>query len=101
MSKYLFTTLPTNDLGLPARSLPIAQELRKRGHQVTFCNPAQAPTRLISGAGFDNLLPNRYLLLLTGDVSLKQIARFLIGERMKACGGAVEAARLIEKSLPG
>mgnify|MGYP000163472057 CR=1 FL=1 len=77
MSKYLLTTLPTNDLGLPARSLPIAQELRKRGHQVTFCNPAQAPSRLISGAGFDNLLPNRYLLLLTGDVSLKQIARFL------------------------
>lgn len=77
MPQYLLTTLPTNDLGLPSRSLPIAQELRNRGHRVTFCNPAQAPSRLISEAGFDNLLPNRYLLLLSGEISSKSIAHLL------------------------
>jgi hypothetical protein len=42
MRTYLFTTLPTNDLGLLTRSLPIARELAGRGHRVIFCNPAAA-----------------------------------------------------------
>jgi UDP:flavonoid glycosyltransferase YjiC (YdhE family) len=55
MNRYLFTTLPSNDLGLLTRSLPIARELRNRGHQIAFCSPAKAPNKLISEAGFDNL----------------------------------------------
>ena len=60
MSKYLFTMLNSNDLGLLARSLPIANELRKQGHQVVFCNPASSPSRLIAEAGFENLLPSGF-----------------------------------------
>jgi MGT family glycosyltransferase len=58
MSRFLFTTLPSNDFGLLARSLPIANELRQRGHQVTFCHPARGPQILIREAGFENLLPD-------------------------------------------
>src|SRR5690606_36052244 len=58
MSRFLFTTLPTNDLGLLTRSLPIAAALASRGHSVTFCSPARAPSRLIADAGFQNRIPN-------------------------------------------
>ena len=59
--KFLFTTLPSNDLGLLTRSLPIARELKEHGHKITFCNPARSPSKLISEAGFDNLLPSHRL----------------------------------------
>ena len=59
--KFLFTTLPSNDLGLLTRSLPIAAELAQRGHRIAFCSPAEAPTQLIAAAGFDNLLPRHPL----------------------------------------
>jgi UDP:flavonoid glycosyltransferase YjiC (YdhE family) len=52
--RFLMTSLPTNDLGLLARSLPLARELESRGHQVTFSNPAHAPRKAISAAGFAN-----------------------------------------------
>ena len=45
----------TNDLGLPSRVLPVAAELRSRGHQVAFANAAPAASRLIAAAGFENL----------------------------------------------
>ena len=61
MAKFLFTTLPSNDLGLLVRTLPVAHHLAARGHRVAFCNPAQAPSRLIAEAGFDNLLPGHPL----------------------------------------
>jgi UDP:flavonoid glycosyltransferase YjiC (YdhE family) len=61
MRKFLFTTLPTNDLGLLTRSLPIARQLAQRGHQVAFCSPGPAPDKLIAEAGFDNLLPRHPL----------------------------------------
>ncbi len=48
MTRLLFTTLPTDDLGLLTRSLPIARELAEHGHQVVFCSPAKAPSRLIA-----------------------------------------------------
>ena len=51
MSRFLFTALFSNDLGLPSRTLPIALELVKRGHEVAFCNPEEAPRRLIAEAG--------------------------------------------------
>ena len=55
--KFLFTTQVSNDLGLLTRSLPIANELKQRGNTVAFCNPANAPRKLIAEAGFDNLMP--------------------------------------------
>lgn len=71
MKKFLFTALISNDLGLFTRSLPIACELRDRGHQVTFCNPAKAPSKVVSDAGFNNL-PLKWNLcnFLSGDFGL-------------------------------
>ncbi len=57
MAKFLFTTLPSNDLGLLTRSLPIARGLRDRGHEIAFCSPGRAPRKLLSAAGFENVLP--------------------------------------------
>jgi len=59
--KFLFTTLPSNDLGLLTRSLPIANELRINGHEILFSNPAAAPSVLIEEAGFKNLIPRHPL----------------------------------------
>jgi UDP:flavonoid glycosyltransferase YjiC (YdhE family) len=76
--KFLFTTLFSNDLGLLTRSLPIARELRDRGHQVVFYDPAKAPRKLISHAGFDNIPSKWPLLYLTGgDTSLTRYLRLL------------------------
>ncbi|MEQ1585399.1 MAG: nucleotide disphospho-sugar-binding domain-containing protein [Cyclobacteriaceae bacterium] len=55
--KFLFTILPTNDLGLLTRSLPVAKELIDRGHEVVFSHPAAVPKKIIEEAGFDNLIP--------------------------------------------
>ena len=57
MKKFLFTALFSNDLGLPTRAVPIARELAKRGHEIAFCNPAEAPKKLIDEAGLHNLEP--------------------------------------------
>src|SRR5574340_383955 len=78
MSRYLFTILPTNDLGLLTRSLPIARELRNRGHHVAFCHPASAPQALISQAGFENVLPHRPVYRLAAwNFSFGNIAHLL------------------------
>jgi MGT family glycosyltransferase len=58
MSKFLFTTLPSNDFGLLTRSLPIAAELKQKGHEVIFCHPSRGPQILIREAGFENHLPD-------------------------------------------
>src|SRR5258708_38648640 len=72
MTTFLFTTLPTNDLGLLTRSLPIARELAEQGHTILFCSPANAPSRLIAEAGFHNLLPRHPIYdLMRGDQSRK------------------------------
>ena len=55
MSKFLFTVIPTNDFGVLTRSLPIARELKKRGHEVAFCHPASGPQIVIAEEGFENL----------------------------------------------
>jgi UDP:flavonoid glycosyltransferase YjiC (YdhE family) len=108
----LFTTQVSNDLGLLTRTLPAARELAQRGHQVAFCNSAAAPPRLISEAGFESLPqkhPLQYLTFLrvrAEDLRAKvrQVldnstytnkARCL-SEKLRAYGGAAEAARLIE-----
>lgn len=60
MSKFLFTMLPANDLGLPTRLVPIARLLADRGHDVAMFNPAPAPAKLIEEAGLKNLpMPSR------------------------------------------
>lgn len=78
MNKYLFTTLPSNDLGLLTRSLPIARELRARGCEVAFCSPATAPRKLVSEAGFENLFPNLFPYhLIAGEIGGENLFRFL------------------------
>jgi UDP:flavonoid glycosyltransferase YjiC (YdhE family) len=75
VSTFLFTTLPSNDLGLLARSLPIAHELRALGHAVVFCSPGAAPRRLIAEAGFANRLPDEPLYDLSSPASLPRLLR--------------------------
>jgi len=88
MSRYLLTVLPTNDLGLLTRSLPIARELLNRGHQVAFCHPAEAPRRLISQAGFENLLPRRPLYRFAGgNWTLGNFVRLLCSRYWKRDAG--------------
>jgi UDP:flavonoid glycosyltransferase YjiC (YdhE family) len=78
MSKFLFTTLPWNDLGLLTRSLPIARGLAARGHEIAFSSPAKAPRTLISEAGFDNLIPKHPIYLVRKlNFSLKGISRLI------------------------
>ncbi len=64
MTRYLFTTLPSNDLGLLTRSLPVATELAQQGQEIIFCSPGESPSRLIASAGFENPLPKHPLFYL-------------------------------------
>ena len=84
LTRFLFTTLPTNDLGLLTRSLPIARELAARGHGIVFCSPAQAPSRLIAEAGFENILPRHPIYELMGTTqNLKGLVAFLAARKHK------------------
>jgi hypothetical protein len=70
-TKFLFVTLPSNDLGLLMQSLPIARELSDWGYRVSFCSPGKAPRKLISDAGFNNLLPKWPLYsILSGNTGI-------------------------------
>ncbi len=55
MTRFLFTVLPSNDLGLMTRTLPIATDLATRGHTVAFCTPGEAPAKLLREIGIENL----------------------------------------------
>lgn len=57
MSRFLMTTHWSQDIGHPVSVLPIAEELRRRGHEVAFCNPHSVPGAIIEEAGFPNLKP--------------------------------------------
>ena len=84
MKKFLFTSLISNDLGLFTRSLPIACELRDRGHQVTFCNSAKAPSKVVSDAGFDNLPPKWNVFnVLSGDFGLSTLYKLIRSKHFK------------------
>ena len=84
MIKFLFTTLPTNDLGLLTRSLPIARELSTRGHTIFFCSPDKAPSKLIAEAGFENLLPKHPLYdLVATDQSSRGLVKFIASGKYK------------------
>lgn len=100
MSRYLFTTLPSNDLGLLTQSLPIARELRVRGHQVTFCSPAKAPTKLIADADFDNHFPNQPLYyLISGDMRLGRLGRIILSKHpMRDVGIIISFIRHMTKN---
>jgi UDP:flavonoid glycosyltransferase YjiC (YdhE family) len=99
MTKYLFTTLPTNDLGLITRSLPIARELSRLGHGVVFCSPAKAPRRLIADAGFENLMPRHPLYeLIDVDKTLSGMIGFVISRRPNAQNGTL--LQFLKKAVP-
>jgi UDP:flavonoid glycosyltransferase YjiC (YdhE family) len=102
MKKLLFTTLPSNDLGLLTRSLPIATELAGRGHQVVFCNPAKAPRVLIADAGFENLVPRHPMYYLqTQDLSPRGLYRALTSEGLKQdYGGLLNFLRQLASAIP-
>ena len=80
MSRFLFTVLPSNDFGLLTRSLPIAGELKRRGHQVTFCHPARGPQTLIREAGFENLLPDDPIYCVLNESLFRLLKR---GKRLR------------------
>lgn len=87
MARFLFTTLPSNDLGLLTRSLPIARGLAARGHEIAFSSPAKAPRTLISQAGFRNLIPKHPLYLVRKrDLSLNGIFRLIRSKPWKNHG---------------
>ena len=71
MSKFLFSVIPTNDFGCLTRSLPIARELKLRGHEVAFCHPAKGPQIVIAEEGFQNLLADDPLYYLLPDPTIK------------------------------
>jgi UDP:flavonoid glycosyltransferase YjiC (YdhE family) len=102
LTRFLFTTLPTNDLGLLTRSLPIGRALAARGHKILFCSPAQAPSRLIADAGFENLIPRHPLYDLMGaDQKLKSLVEFIVSGRHKQrYGNLVNFLRQLLPAVP-
>jgi MGT family glycosyltransferase len=77
MSRFLFSVIPTNDFGCLTRSLPIARELKLRGHQVAFCHAAKGPQIIIAEEGFQNLLPDDPLYYLMSDPTIRGFFRLL------------------------
>jgi MGT family glycosyltransferase len=102
MTRFLFTTLPTNDLGLLTRSLPIARELAARGHSITFCSPAPAPSQLIAEAGFENPIPRHPLYdFVAGGQSIQGLIRFLgSSQRRQRYGSIFSFLRELIPALP-
>ncbi|HTY64885.1 MAG TPA: nucleotide disphospho-sugar-binding domain-containing protein [Acidobacteriota bacterium] len=96
MSKFLITVGPTNDFGLLTRSLPIARELKNRGHEVAFCHPASGPQIVIAEEGFQNLLPDEPLYYLLPDPTMRGLCRVLAKGRplrtLKVMAGIMRAA---------
>jgi UDP:flavonoid glycosyltransferase YjiC (YdhE family) len=82
--RFLFTVLPTNDLGLLTRSLPIAKELTRRGHTVLFSHPAKVPSVVIGEAGFANIPPIHplYEVAFAG-FSIRKLAKKAKTQRFK------------------
>jgi UDP:flavonoid glycosyltransferase YjiC (YdhE family) len=102
MTRFLFTTLPTNDLGLLTRSLPIAKELAGHGHKIFFSSPAQAPSRLIAEAGFENLVPRHPIYdLMTIPHTPQSMARFIVsGQWKRRYGSLFRFLSMLISALP-
>jgi len=83
MSKILFSLQPTDDLGLLAQALPIARELRNRGHEVIFSAGANAPNAVLKSEGFKNLCVD-YLLhhIMLGDIRPINIIKLLLSRHV-------------------
>ena len=56
MNKFLFTLLPSNDLGVVTRALPVAIALRNKGYDVIFSVHSPVPSKLVKEEGFKNIL---------------------------------------------
>jgi MGT family glycosyltransferase len=101
MARYLITTLPSNDLGLLTRSLPIAAELAQRGHSTVFCSPGSAPRKLIADAGFENLIPLHPLYeMIDVEFSLRGCAHFIRSRPWRRHGGLISFLRRLIPALP-
>ncbi len=91
---FLFFTLPSNDLGLLAQSLPIARALRDRGHDVEFCTPARAADDAVVRAGFRNHVPRwAPYRMLSGDMRGGDVVRMLASRR------ALRDVRLLVRAI--
>jgi UDP:flavonoid glycosyltransferase YjiC (YdhE family) len=79
VTRFLFTVLPSNDLGLMARTLPIATDLAARGHEVAFCTPGDTPGKLLQEAGIENLLLRHplFYLRMTGSPDFRGLYRIV------------------------
>jgi hypothetical protein len=79
VTRFLFTVLPSDDLGLMARTLPIATGLATRGHKVAFCTPAEAPGKLLHELGIENLLLKHplFCLKMTGSPDFRGLYRIV------------------------
>jgi UDP:flavonoid glycosyltransferase YjiC (YdhE family) len=103
MKRFLFTTLLSNDLGLLTRTLPVAEELARRGHKVAFCNPARSPSKAIEEAGIENLPLKHPLLYLSmsGKPDLRNfIGLVKSGQMKKDFGGIGNFWRRYWRSVP-
>lgn len=102
MSKFLFTALPSNDLGLLTRSLPIARELKLRRHEVAYCHPARSPQILIDEGGFQNLLPDDPIYRMTADTNLRGLLNLLTRANplrtLKVLSGAISRLNRLSAS---
>ena len=99
MKKFLFTSLISHDLGLITRSLPIACELRSRGHEVVFCHAGKAQCATITAAGFE-IIPYEGPLyyLITGNVSLSVLYRvFRSGNLKRDLGYLVDLTKHLNR----
>jgi hypothetical protein len=77
--RFLFTVLPSNDLGLMTRTLPIATDLVARGHKVAFCTPGETPGKLLDELGMENLLLRHplFYLKMTGSPDFRGLYRIV------------------------
>jgi UDP:flavonoid glycosyltransferase YjiC (YdhE family) len=98
MSKFLFTTLPSDDLGLLTRSLPIACELKLRGHEVAYCHPARSPQILIGEAGFQNLLPDDPIYHMSAATSFSALVRLLsMGKPLRTLKALTRSMKALDR----
>jgi UDP:flavonoid glycosyltransferase YjiC (YdhE family) len=103
MKRFLFTTLMSEDLGLLARTLPVAKELEKRGHKVAFCNSARIPGKVIEEAGVENL-PLNHPLMYLGSFGRPRVTEFLrrvrSGQMKKDFGSVGSFLKKFGQALP-
>ena len=89
--RFLFTVLPSNDLGLMTRTLPIATDLAARGHKVAFCTPGETPGKLLDELGMENLLLRHplFYLKMTGSPDFRGLYRIVRSGRVRRDFGNV------------